>query len=111
MTRSPITTHVLDLTSGKPVFEIPVKLEFLEGSSWKELASAKTNKDGRVEDLLQPGSKANTGQYRIHFQTSKVFPSGFYPEVSIHFEIKNPAEHHHVPLLLGPFGYSTYRGS
>lgn len=105
--RSPITTHILDINKGRAASGIAVQLEKQEGGSWKELARGKTNADGRIEDLLPPGSQAHVGIYRLNFETK----TEFYPTVSIVFEIKNPQEHYHVPLLLSPFGYSTYRGT
>lgn len=109
-TRSPITTHVLDTARGRPGSGIAVELERLTAKEiWTSLACGTTNADGRVEDLLPPGSKAEKGTYRLTFDTSSV--SEFFPSVSIVFEIKSPSEHHHVPLLLSPYGYSTYRGS
>src|SRR4051812_8217958 len=105
-TRSPITTHVLDLAKGKPGSSLPVTLQRLEKDAWKELASGVTNADGRIDDLLEPGSKAQPGVYRLIFKTG-----GFYPSVTIEFQLSDPSQHYHVPLLLSPYGYSTYRGS
>lgn len=114
-TRSPITTHILDTSRGKPAAQVPVRLEVLKGETWHELKRAATNADGRVEELLPSGSKAEPGVYRMHFDVSAYYRArgekGFYPFVEIVFEITNPQEHHHVPLLLNPYGYSTYRGS
>lgn len=109
--RSPITTHVLDLSRGRPASGIPVHLEKRGASEddWTSLKRAVTDADGRVGDLLEPGSKAEVGVYRLTFVTAGVSP--FYPSVSVLFELKAPDEHYHVPLLLSPFGYSTYRGS
>ncbi|MBL7716259.1 MAG: hydroxyisourate hydrolase [Bdellovibrionales bacterium] len=114
--RSPITTHILDLNQGKPAIGVAVVLEKSSGkSNWSELASGKTNEDGRIEDLLEVGSKAEAGIYRLRFDTAAYFKSmkstTFFPEVTICFEITNPAAHHHVPLLLNSHGFSTYRGT
>jgi 5-hydroxyisourate hydrolase len=112
---SPITTHVLDLALGTPACGLMVRLSVLapDGSA-RELARAATNADGRVADLLAAGS-LQRGIYRLTFETGAYFASSqrasFYPEVSIVFEIRSEAEHYHVPLLLSPYGYSTYRGS
>jgi 5-hydroxyisourate hydrolase len=97
-----ITTHILDISRGKPSEGVTVRLERKEGAAWKELSRGVTNADGRVADLL---AKAPRGVYRLIFETK-----GFFPEISIAFEVSDE-RHHHVPLLLSPFGYSTYRGS
>jgi 5-hydroxyisourate hydrolase len=115
-TRSPITTHVLDLSQGKPAAKLAVSLHFRESAGdWKQLARGITSPDGRVEDLLEPGKKMQPGTYRLSFETEAYFKSsgtaGFYPSVSIDFHLADPSQHYHVPLLLSPYGYSTYRGS
>ena len=111
---SPITTHVLDTTCGKPAQGVPVVLERLIGSAWKELSKKTTNADGRVADLLAEGAKLDAGTYRLTFDTGAYFKGlktkSFYPSVAVVFEIED-SSHYHVPLLLSPFGYSTYRGS
>lgn len=114
--KNPITTHVLDISRGKPVHGIRVVLEMQTPSKeWKELAKGKTNADGRINDLLSEKSTLKRGVYRLTFDTTSYFrsigASGFYPHVSIVFKIKRLAEHYHIPLLLSPYGYSTYRGS
>lgn len=111
---SPITTHVLDTSRGQPAAGVPVVLEIQAGGSWTELARGTTNADGRAPDLL-PGGRLERAVYRLRFDTAAYFQAcgvaGFYPAVSVVFEVREAAEHHHVPLLLSPFGYSTYRGS
>ena len=114
---SGITTHVLDTSKGLPAAGVPVRLSIRTGpgqNDWKELGESITNLDGRAPDLLTD-SKISAGVYRLIFETQTYFTSiglsGFYPSVPIIFEITNPEQHHHVPLLLNPFGYSTYRGS
>ena len=112
---SPITTHVLDIAKGSPAENVPIQLESLNNSEWQLLGRGSTNADGRLTNLLEPGSLAK-GNYRISFDVEKYFISQniqrfFYPVVRIEFEILNPELHYHVPLLLSPFGYSTYRGS
>jgi 5-hydroxyisourate hydrolase len=112
---SAITTHVLDTSLGRPASDMGVRLEVLEPDGlWKPVAARVTNGDGRVADLLSPGQlEART--YRLIFETGAYQrsrgQSGFYPRVEISFEITEPGGHYHVPLLLSPFGYSTYRGS
>jgi 5-hydroxyisourate hydrolase len=111
---SPLTTHVLDVSTGRPARGVAVILERREGDGFRELARSATNADGRVVDLLAPGA-LHAGIHRLRFATGAYFEHDgrrcFYPEVAIVFEVIEPAEHHHVPLLLSPFGYSTYRGS
>ncbi len=111
---SPITTHVLDTRLGKPAVGVKVTLAMKVGDDWREISQGVTNDDGRITDLLQAGA-LQIGLYRVRFGTGPYFQStgvaGFYPEVSISFEVADDADHYHVPLLLSPFGYSTYRGS
>ncbi len=114
---SAITTHVLDLELGRPAAGVAVRLEVFvpDRDVWVELAKRTTDADGRVKDLLQPGAPPDQGCHRITFDTGAYFRARdaktFYPSVTVEFEITDPAQHHHVPLLLSPFGYSTYRGS
>lgn len=114
-TVSPITTHVLDTSRGRPAEGIKVQLETMQGEKWFDLARGATNKDGRVADLLDPALPLAKGIYRLTFDTRGYFAGlgvdTFFPYVTITFEIHEPAQHYHVPLLLSPFGYSTYRGS
>jgi 5-hydroxyisourate hydrolase len=112
---SPLTTHVLDTNVGKPATGVAVRLERMDASGgWHELASAKTNDDGRVPDLLGEGD-LNQGVHRLTFDTGAYFAAQriehFYPQVTVEFRVTELEQHHHVPLLLSPFGYSTYRGS
>ena len=122
MARSPITTHVLDTTRGRPAKDVPVTLATVsvaDGSSWS--VSGLTDADGRIADLLPASHDLQPGVYVITFECEEYFRrtasqygvSGFYPKVAIHFEVKadQVKEHYHVPLLLNPYGYSTYRGS
>ena len=111
--RSPITTHILDLAKGQAAAEVPVTLEKQDpGGGWQGLAKAKTNRDGRVEDLLTPGSEVATGLYRLTFDLESYQEKGsFYPQATICFRVESAAQHYHIPLLLSPFGYSTYRGT
>ena len=110
--KSPITTHVLDTALGKPAAGVPVAL-FAEGAD-TPLATGVTDADGRIGDLLPPGALA-AGVYRLEFATAGYFQAqsadSFYPRVTVEFSISSAGEHYHVPLLLSPFGYSTYRGS
>jgi 5-hydroxyisourate hydrolase len=113
---SPITTHVLDTACGRPAEGIAVVLERCQGeASWVELARGRTNADGRLSTLLPDGAALTAGIYRLRFATAGYFSSlgvrGFYPEVQVIIQIDDPGGHYHVPLLLSPYGYSTYRGS
>ena len=105
---SAITTHVLDTARGCPAAGIPITLEKLDGD-WTTLGQGTTNADGRVKALLEPGVFSE-GTWRITFELSG-YQKGFYPYASIVFEVTDASQHHHVPLLLSPYGYSTYRGS
>ena len=112
---SQVTTHVLDVSLGKPAAGVPVTLELEKtGGPWRELGRGATDSDGRLKDLLSPGSLV-AGTYRLTFETGPYFASrkveSLYPRVTIVFEVRNANEHYHIPLLLSPFGYSTYRGS
>ena len=112
---SQITTHVLDVSLGKPAVAVPVILEMeMADGEWMEVSRGATDSDGRIKHLLDPGS-LSTGTYRLTFDTRAYFESraaeGFYPLVTVVFEVRNPNEQYHIPLLLSPYGYSTYRGS
>ena len=112
---SPITTHVLDTARGKPADGVPIRLEH-EGApnEWKEIGAGVTDADGRLRTLTD-GHTLARGNYRITFDTETYFRTqsreGFYPRVCVTFVVHDPTQHFHVPLLLSPFGYSTYRGS
>lgn len=115
MSMSPITTHVLDTALGQPAAGIAVLLEIRRGDGWVVLARGTTNADGRIPDLLPDGTRLETGTYRLTFETGAYHRAqgvrGFYPHVQIVAELNETAGHYHIPLLLSPFGYSTYRGS
>lgn len=111
--RSHITTHVLDSVTGRPAAAISVVLEQHTHGGWREVATAQTDADGRVSELGPEAVAA--GRYRITFDTGSYFAARdqatFYPHVTIVFELDDESAHYHVPLLLSPFAYSTYRGS
>lgn len=111
--KSPITTHVLNTANGHPASGIRVTLEFEENNEWKEIATGETNSDGRITDWLPSGKPAKTGKYRVTFNVGDYFGKGddFYSDIPILFHLNNPDEHYHIPLLLSPYGYTTYRGS
>lgn len=108
-----ISTHILDTTRGKPAQNVSVTLEQQQGTGWNELARGTTNEDGRVKPLLETIPAA--GVYRITFEVAPYFErlqtAAFFPRVQLEFRVHSAAEHYHVPLLLNPFGFSTYRGS
>ncbi len=112
---SAITTHVLDTSRGRPAAGVPVTLEIEVAGGWELLGKGLTNSDGRVPDLVSEKINLERGVYRLIFDTATYFAAqdteGFYPLVTIIFKFEDPAQHYHVPLLLNPFGYSTYRGS
>ena len=113
---STISTHILDTSRGRPAVGVGVKLEALNaGAGWSQLAQAQTDEDGRVKafDLSEPQLAAGT--YRLIFASGGYFAAmhreSFYPEVVVTFRVEGGSKHYHVPLLISPFGYSTYRGS
>ena len=112
---SGLTTHVLDTAAGRPAAGVPVRLERLDGEAWRELHRTATNDDGRAPGLLPAGTELAAGIYRLTFDTAVYHAArggeGFYPYVSIVFTVRDAAQHHHVPLLLSPFSYTTYRGT
>jgi 5-hydroxyisourate hydrolase len=113
---SPITTHVLDIARGRPAQGIAVRLEIARGADlWTELARGVTDADGRIGEFHPPVAALEPEVYRLRFDTGAYFQAtgtrSFYPEVHVVVRIDEPARHYHIPVLLSPFGYSTYRGS
>ncbi|KAK8843425.1 hydroxyisourate hydrolase [Kwoniella newhampshirensis] len=126
MSRSPITCHVLDAAQGKPAAGVKVSLDILSLTSQasgqvassevpKTLASGVTNADGRCSDLLGAETQLQPGVYKMTFFSGEYFESigtdTFYPLVEITFTYADPKQHYHIPLLISPFSYTTYRGS
>lgn len=112
---SGITTHILDISIGRPASEVPVKLAAADGAGgWDEQARARTDADGRAT-LIGSGGPPAAGDYRLTFEVAGYLAEHadevFYPRVDVHFSLSHPDQHYHVPLLLSRFGYSTYRGS
>jgi 5-hydroxyisourate hydrolase len=110
-----ITTHVLDTSLGHPAANVPVVLDFqTTAGTWTEVARGSTDAHGRCKDLSATKS-LQAGTYRLTFDTGAYFSAhkidSLYPQVTIVFSLKNAEEHYHIPLLLSPYGYSTYRGS
>jgi 5-hydroxyisourate hydrolase len=113
---SAITTHVLDTSRGRPASGVPIVLEIQSAEhEWKLIGKGETDADGRLRELVPQGHAFVEGVYRLTFDTRAYFASqgieSFYPEVSVIFSINDSGQHYHVPLLLSPYGYSTYRGS
>jgi 5-hydroxyisourate hydrolase len=106
---SAITTHVLDISRGLPAHGIRVKLDvqFPDGA-WQPLGKGLTDPDGRARNLLPQGTALTAGIYRLTFDN---LPEGLYPEVSITFRVRDTGRPYHIPLLLSPYGYTTYLGS
>lgn len=112
---SAITTHILDVSTGIPARGVAVVLERQTETDWEIIGKGATDEDGRLRDLLAPDAILQAGNYRLTFDTGNYFAKqqieGFYPLVTVAFTVRDTAQHYHVPLLLSPFGYSTYRGS
>ena len=112
--RSPITTHVLNTATGKPAVGVAIRLERKTGQDWVELARGVTDQDGRITNLIQADQMA-IGHYKMHFDSegylNTLKQKTFFPSICIEFQVDTLDQHYHVPLLLSPFGYSTYRGS
>lgn len=113
--KSPVTCHVLDSTLGRPAANVDVQLEALDGSNFVKLASGQTDSDGRCTNLLPSEPRLSAGIYKMVFNTGEYFEKDkrdtFYPVVEIAFHLAKPDEHYHIPLLLSPWSYTTYRGS
>lgn len=103
-----ISTHVLDVAKGMPAQGVRVTAEWLIKNHWEPAGSGTTDQDGRIKPLVP---KVNPGIYRLRFDTGSYNPDGFFPEVLITFEVRDASQHYHVPLLLSPYSYATYRGS
>ena len=113
---SAITTQVFDTARGRPACGLPVTLEIQAAdASWRQLGHGITDADGRAPGLLPEGMPLVIGTYRLLFETAAYFVAnrveGFFPRVTVLFEVRDPGRAYHVPLLLSPHGYSTYRGS
>jgi len=111
-----ITTHVLDVSRGRPASGVAVRLERLdhESSAPRLLGIGRTDPDGRLRTLMD-GAVLEPGVHRLTFSVGEYFAAAnvetFYPSVQVTFDVKDAGQHYHVPLLVSPFGYSTYRGS
>lgn len=112
---NPLSVHVLNLQDGLPSPDVDVVLEKHNGGQWSTLNSSVTNAQGRVPALYPEGRKLEAGTYRVTFKTEKWFASRkaatFFPEIPVIFSVDGSVAHYHIPLLLSPYGYSTYRGN
>jgi 5-hydroxyisourate hydrolase len=108
-----VSTHVLDTSTGRPAAGVPVMLYHHDGSEWTRVSRTSTDDDGRVKTLLDPSASVSVGAYRLVFEISEYFGEidAFYSQITIDFVVQDEDAHYHVPLLVSPFGYSTYRGS
>jgi 5-hydroxyisourate hydrolase len=102
-----ISTHILDTAAGRPAANVRVVL--FQGE--RQIASGVTDANGRCAALLAEGSELEAGTYRLSFEVGSYFPASFYPEVNVTFSVRDAKQHYHVPLLISPFGFTTYRGS
>lgn len=109
-----ITTHVLDTARGKPAAGVHVSLEAKHGAAFSVVQTGTTDEDGRIRTLTDPDG-VPAGTYRLTFALEEYFAKlgqdAFFPEAQVTFSVRNVSDHFHVPLLLAPFGFSTYRGS
>lgn len=110
-----VSTHVLDISIGRPAASVAVRLRRQDGQTWVDVFSGATNGDGRVPSLVPDGVNTGAGAYQLTFDVGGYFAArgleSFYSHVTIDFVIRDAASHYHVPLLVSPYGYSTYRGS
>lgn len=110
-TTAPISTHVLDTVRGEPAAGVPVRLECEQDGAWSPVAEGVTDADGRLRDFA-PVRAWRAGAYRLVFDVHEYLgDDAFFPEIAVAFRVRDPHRHHHVPLLLSRFGYTTYRGS
>jgi 5-hydroxyisourate hydrolase len=105
-----ISTHVLDTVRGEPARDVYVRLERRDADGWSLVAEGRTDGDGRLRDWV-PACDWRAGGYRLVFLVEPYYGEAFFPEITVAFQIRDPGRHHHVPLLVSPYGYMTYRGS
>ncbi|GGM18321.1 hydroxyisourate hydrolase [Pseudomonas asuensis] len=112
---NPLSVHVLNLETGVPSSGINVTLERHVGDTWQSLAQGTTNEQGRIAELYPANTSLQKGEYRVVFKTGDYYKKTghdtFFPEIPVIFEVKQTDQHYHIPLLLSPYGFSTYRGS
>lgn len=112
---NPLSVHVLNLQDGLPSPDLTVTLEKQQGADWQVLNRGVTNEQGRITGLYPDGKALEKGTYRVTFKTGDWFKkhdtASFFPEVPVIFNVDGSVPHYHIPLLLSPYGFSTYRGS
>ena len=112
---NPLSVHVLNLENGLPSAGVSVTLEQHVGDQWQSLSEGVTNQQGRIAELFPANQNMKPGEYRVVFKTGDYYKKAnreaFFPEVPVIFEVKQADQHYHIPLLLSPYGFSTYRGS
>jgi 5-hydroxyisourate hydrolase len=112
---SAITTHVLDTSRGRPAVGIEIVLQYRSGHEWNKLGTGMTDANGRCSTLLADNAQIESGTYRLLFNVGPYYHAQhtetFFGEIPVVFEVPHPESHYHIPLLLSPYGYSTYRGS
>lgn len=115
LAQNPLSVHVLNLENGLPSAEVKVTLEEQQQGQWVQIAQAKTNAQGRISGLFPENKAFAKGQYKVTFKTGDWFQQRqqktFFPEVPVIFNVDGSVNHYHIPLLLSPYGYSTYRGN
>ena len=113
--QNPLSVHVLNLDNGLPSANVKVVLETQQNNQWVEINSATTNEQGRITELYPKDTALQKGIYKVTFKTGDWFRQknqrSFFPEVPVVFVIDGSLEHYHIPLLISPYGYSTYRGN
>ncbi|ENW04344.1 hydroxyisourate hydrolase [Acinetobacter beijerinckii] len=113
--QNPLSVHVLNLENGLPSAGVKVILEKQENNQWKQLSTGTTNQQGRITDLYPKDAAFQKGIYKVTFKTGEWFEhekqTSFFPEVPVIFTVDGKLEHYHIPLLISPYGYSTYRGN
>lgn len=112
---NPLSVHVLNLENGLPSPGVEVTLEKHQGADWQLLAQGTTNEQGRITELFPSQQPFEAGEYRVVFKTGAYFKQAgretFFPQIPVIFQVKQTDQHYHIPLLLSPYGFSTYRGS
>ncbi|NHQ92162.1 hydroxyisourate hydrolase [Janthinobacterium lividum] len=112
---NPLSVHILDLQSGQPTAGVTVTLEQKNSEGWQQLGSGVTNAQGRIAAMYPVDAPMQAGDYRIVFKTGEHYArlkqETFFPEIPVQFHVKKTDQHYHIPLLLSPFGFSTYRGN
>ena len=115
LAQNPLSVHVLNLENGLPSAEVNVILEAHKNGQWVKLSEAKTNQQGRIQALFPENQPLGHGTYKVTFKTGDWFKAkqqqSFFPEVPVIFQTDGSVAHYHIPLLLSPYGYSTYRGN